>query len=177
MNDKETKAILGYLYSEHDKPAEAQIAVWQDQFKDIDYQEALKAARHVKANLSYAPKVADFWSSIKTLRTANMPHTLTWSVEEALQNAYSKKYLCVMARQFADRAVPAIAGHFQFSSPEEMHKAQAINRREWERAFKDKYKEIQSTAIKLISQGQDPKSVYKLITREYETRKTAITYN
>ena len=153
MNDKETKAVLEYLYCEHDKPTDAQLLVWHDQFKDIDYQEALKAARHLKANLAYAPKVADFWKAIRTLRTSNLPETITWSPAEALANCDSPKYLCRIARSFANRVVPPIDGKRQFSSTEELHKAVEINRREWERAYKEKFQNLQDIVTNNIKIG------------------------
>lgn len=159
MDDKEFKGVFRYIFAEHPKPNKAVEFVWWDQFKELTRDEFMAVARKLKKTHTYgAPKVADCWAVLEQTRQEAAPEQLDWTGQEALIGYDSDhSELLEAAREFADRAAPPIPGDRQFESPEELEKANRIQRAVWERNFKEHYESLAQKAKRLIAGGTEPR--------------------
>lgn len=173
-------AMIASLYPNFSQ-SDANLKAWYWLLKDESKEEVTKAVKEVLKISKYPPVPAEIFDMIKSLRTSTLPETISWSLSEALANCDSPKYLCRIAKSFANRTVPKINGKRQFSSPEELHKAEDINRREWERAFKDKFKELQEIVINKtkigINANESIKQLFIEDMNKYNTISTFINFN
>lgn len=133
--------------------ADGSLKAWHWLFKEEAKEEVTRALKEVLKTSKFPPTPAEIFDMIRALRVKNLPPTLTWTPDEALLNANSDKYLCKISRDHADSLVPKINGKTQFGSVEEMHRSSQIRQREWDRAYKEKFKQLQVEAIANIKRG------------------------
>jgi hypothetical protein len=159
METKSTKSdilkMLSLFVSTHPnfKVNDDVVEAWHLLFKEYEPELLFLAAKDALMATSYLPTPYYLKEAIKERLKQDMPEALRWTPDEALANAGAKKTIIRKSREYAEMAVPQIDGKHQFHSIEDMHRAQAIRQREWDRAFKEKFVQIKDELFKLVNQG------------------------
>lgn len=156
MNKSQFEEALNYIFAEYEKPSVRVQLVWWDQFKDIEKDLFVRAARRVVARKCYgAPKAFDLWEELRAEMISDLPESLTMSPSEALVCRGKPKLLCRDAAEFADRVVLPPDG--QYDSLEDLEKAQRIYTATWEREFKARFARKQAEALSAVQRGAKPR--------------------
>lgn len=156
MKTDEADRIIAIVFAEHEQPTKDVKLIWRQFLAKESFQMALEAAaRLLKSKVYGKPRVSDFFGHLSEIRAELLPPSLKVTGREALHLYQTNKILFLDASSYADRAAPPVSE--QFSSPEELDKAQRIRKAIWEREFIERYERQKEQALRLVVKGIEPK--------------------
>lgn len=163
MNTTDAVRIIKYIFAEYEEPSADLKLVWQDQLKQVPLCSGMTAARRMLQNQIYGkPKISDFMKIIREIYLETADPKILITASEAYSDENNS--LTIAAKIITDRAVPKISGTMQFSSPEDLDRANQINDATRRKVFTENFLQLQKQAIKLIEAGQPASEVLIKIT-------------
>jgi hypothetical protein len=162
--------IVNYIYSEYADAAQltkSVVAIWYDLFCQYDERVLTAAAKLLKTRCTYgAPKSHDFAAAIKDILRKMLPKSLQMAPEEALDPRNSTMLLVQDAKNYADIVCQKDSLHTQYESPEDLQRAQNIERAVYNRTFRERFKLQQDRALSLVEAGEHPElAIIKLLAQ------------
>lgn len=158
MTKEQFAKYFSLLFVEHPKPTADVEATWFALFKDVCEKYLIEAIKLFLKKQTYGrPRIADLWECVERVEREYLPKIFTISAEEAYLNKHKKSELIDDTIAFTNTLVPPDWEHQQFSTPEELQKAEQIHKATWKREFLKRFSEKQKQCLDLYKKGLDPR--------------------
>jgi hypothetical protein len=136
------------VFAEYPEPSESVKLLWHETFKDLDIDLTLEAIKELIKSKTYGtPKIADFWQHYQQIIKIKLPEELQLKAEEAWR---TNTPIALETIKKVNRIYPKIDSSRQFTSPEELAKANHFNDIERKKIFKEIYEKLKEEEVRKI---------------------------